>query len=108
MPEQCSAKSKQTGKRCKQKAVPGAVVCHYHGGAAPQVERCARERLAAMVDPALDALHRILKADTKDRIPKAVVLNAAKQILKSNGYAGADELAVEQKQRGPIQIQFVD
>lgn len=29
----CAAKSKTTGKRCKQPAVPGKKVCHYHGGA---------------------------------------------------------------------------
>lgn len=34
-PLQCSAKSKQTGVRCKQPVVRGRTVCHYHGGATP-------------------------------------------------------------------------
>jgi len=30
---QCTAKSKQTGQRCKRPASPGKTVCYYHGGA---------------------------------------------------------------------------
>ncbi len=29
---QCSAKSKQTGKRCKNFAIKGKTVCRFHGG----------------------------------------------------------------------------
>lgn len=29
---QCTAKSKQTGERCKKPCVPGKKVCHWHGG----------------------------------------------------------------------------
>ena len=28
----CTAKSKQSGRRCKRYATPGKRVCHYHGG----------------------------------------------------------------------------
>lgn len=42
---QCTAKAKSTGKRCGKPAVPGATVCRNHGGAAPQVQRKAQERL---------------------------------------------------------------
>lgn len=30
---QCTAKSKQTGERCKRPATAGKKVCYYHGGA---------------------------------------------------------------------------
>lgn len=33
---QCTAKSKSTGQRCKQDAVEGSAVCHYHGGRTPK------------------------------------------------------------------------
>ena len=35
---QCTAMSKTTGERCRQPAVPGSSVCHYHGagGGAPR------------------------------------------------------------------------
>jgi hypothetical protein len=35
---QCKALSKQTGQRCKRKAIPGGEVCRWHGGAAGQVK----------------------------------------------------------------------
>jgi hypothetical protein len=44
MAPRCSAKSKQTGERCKQRPVPGGTVCRFHGGAAPQVQAKAEER----------------------------------------------------------------
>jgi hypothetical protein len=36
--QRCTALSKHTGKRCRQPAVPGSSVCHYHGagGGAPR------------------------------------------------------------------------
>ena len=52
----CTAHSKQTGDRCKQPCVPGARVCHYHGGAAPHVKQAAQERLQIFQAPALDGL----------------------------------------------------
>ena len=30
---QCTAKSKQSGERCKRPSSPGKTVCYYHGGA---------------------------------------------------------------------------
>lgn len=42
----CTAHAKHTGERCKRSAVPGARVCRYHGGLAPQVLNKAAQRLA--------------------------------------------------------------
>lgn len=41
----CSAKSIRSGSQCKKSAILGGTVCRNHGGAAPQVQRKARERL---------------------------------------------------------------
>ena len=38
------AVSKQTGKQCKAKAIPGGTVCRWHGGAAGQVKAKAAVR----------------------------------------------------------------
>ncbi len=54
-----TVRSKQTGRRCRQPAIPGGNVCRYHGGAAPQVQQAARLRLAALVDPAIDQLAKL-------------------------------------------------
>ena len=36
MPQQCTAKSKQSGERCKNWASRGMKVCHIHGGKTPR------------------------------------------------------------------------
>lgn len=41
---QCTAVSKQTGKQCEAKAIPGGTVCRWHGGAAGQVKAKAAVR----------------------------------------------------------------
>ncbi len=61
--QQCRATSKQSGQRCRQKVVPGATVCHYHGGAAPQVKAAAMERLRALQHPAIDRLSQLIEQE---------------------------------------------
>jgi hypothetical protein len=41
----CTATAKSTGNRCTQPPVPGAEVCRFHGGKAPQVRAKAAERV---------------------------------------------------------------
>jgi hypothetical protein len=41
----CTAKSKQSGERCKRRPVPGATVCSMHGGKIPAVAAAAKRRL---------------------------------------------------------------
>lgn len=43
---QCSATSKQTGKRCRRPRTPGHRVCWYHGSPSPQSRKAAARRLA--------------------------------------------------------------
>ena len=43
--QRCTARN-QTGNQCKNPAVPGATVCRFHGGAAPQVIAAAQRRIA--------------------------------------------------------------
>jgi hypothetical protein len=91
---QCTATSKQTGERCKRAPIVGGFVCEIHGGKIPGVRKAARERLLAMVDPALDALLRVLKThgppcehcgrSDGDRDP--VVVRAAQLVLDRTGF----------------------
>lgn len=42
----CKARSKQRDAPCAKYAIPGAAVCQWHGGRAPQVRRAAAKTLA--------------------------------------------------------------
>lgn len=42
---QCTAKSKQTGERCKKTCVPGKKVCRYHGGLSPGAPKGSKNAL---------------------------------------------------------------
>ncbi len=79
---QCSAHSRTSGERCKNKALAGTTVCKFHGGAAPQVQRKAKMRLAELVAPAIATLAKeMAKADrSADR------QRAANSILDRSGY----------------------
>jgi len=66
---QCTARSSQTGKRCRRHAIKGGTVCATHGGSSPSVKNRARLRLAALVDPAITTLAREMTgaANSNDR-----------------------------------------
>lgn len=44
--EPCTGTSKQAGRRCRLRPIPGGKVCKWHGGGAPQVQEAAARRLA--------------------------------------------------------------
>ena len=93
----CTATSRRSGARCRNRPRLGATVCRMHGGSAPQVRRTAELRLASMVDPALDSLAKILGAersigyDDKGRPfvigpADADLIRAAEAVLDRAGY----------------------
>lgn len=87
---QCSAK-RSSGEPCKRQAISGGNVCATHGGSAPQVKKRAEERLAALVDPALAKLSKIVRS----KLNGNVQLQAARDILDRNGYKPKDVVVVE-------------
>ena len=87
----CQAQSKQSGNRCKRNAIPGGTVCSMHGGRAPAVIAAAKVRLAALVEPAIKRLEKIIKTGKHD--PSAV--SAAKDVLDRAGLKPADRLQLE-------------
>lgn len=110
LPYYCTAHSKQTGKRCGQRAIPGGSVCRYHGGNAPHVRAKATERLAALQSLAIDGLLSDLEtdmvsADTKlkiiDRMQHWLNLSEGKATAKTDSTEVSDvrrrlELRLEQ------------
>lgn len=51
---QCTAKSKQSGQRCKRRPIVGGFVCKIHGGGIPAVKAKAAQRVADMLADAID------------------------------------------------------
>ena len=74
----CSAKSKQRRERCLKTAIPGGVVCVYHGGRAPQVQAKAARRWAAIQLLAQERLLEVLIADEDNVLDPRVVLEIAR------------------------------
>ena len=88
--QRCHARSKTTGQQCRQAVVPGATVCHYHGGAAPQVKEAAQDRLRALQHPAIDRLAQLID---QDQFP-TVALGASKDVLDRTLGRAAENVTV--------------
>jgi hypothetical protein len=82
----CKAhKSDGSGERCMKPAMLGQSVCRAHGGASPQAKKSARERLEALVDPAINTLRTVIRTGTKTGdTPSAV--RASLGILDRTGF----------------------
>ena len=77
--------------RCGQSAIPGATVCYFHGGAAPQVRKKAMERILELVDPALHQLSMLIEEAETD----AVRLAAIRDVLDRAGYGAKQKLEID-------------
>jgi len=88
---QCKAKSKRSGIRCRKHAIKGGTVCATHGGSAPQVKLKARERLAILVDPAIDRIKEVIEKGENI----AASLRAAQDILDRTGFKATNKLEVK-------------
>lgn len=95
-PIRCKARSSRTGEPCKRYPIQGATVCRTHGGAAPQVQRKARERLEALVPKAISRLDSLIDRDefptVQFQASKAVIEFAegrAKERVEVTGKDGA-------------------
>jgi len=100
----CTAHSSQTGGRCKKSAMLGQSVCRKHGGASPQAKKAARERLNALVDPAIASLKKVLERAINSE-DYAAVVRAAISILDRTGYHPSQSIELTGKDGGPIQSQ---
>lgn len=88
----CTATAQGTGERCKRAAIKGGNVCTTHGGAAPQVQKSAKQRLMEMVEPAMIELRKIIDRDDTVDSDK---LRAIQMVLDRAGYGPGAKLEVE-------------
>lgn len=81
----CTAYARSTGQRCGNAPIKGGTVCKFHGGGAPAVRQKAKLRLAALVDPAIATLGRVMVTAERDQDK----LRAAEAILDRAGHPRA-------------------
>lgn len=101
---QCTAKSSQSGQRCRGQAIAGANVCRMHGGSAPQVKRKALERMIAACDIVAGELIAIAR-DKKQ--PAAARVSAANSVLDRAGMKPTDRVELSGADGAPVQTEMV-
>ena len=92
---QCTAKSKQAGRRCRRAPIPGGFVCAIHGGKSPNAQRSAKRRLLEAADPAAATLVDLLQDDDPH-----IRERAARAILDRAGYGPKSSVDVSDSVRG--------
>ena len=97
----CTAKvSDGSGRRCKKVAMLGQKVCRSHGGASPQAQRSARDRLNALVEPAIAGLSKALKSGDVNALIRASVA-----VLDRCGFHPSQAIELSGKDGGPLQAE---
>jgi hypothetical protein len=86
----CTA-TKRNGDPCNRWALKGASVCTSHGGNLPSIRESAREKLLALVLPAIEELEAVLSNPATANADK---LRAIQLILDRTGYGTKSELEV--------------
>ena len=100
----CHARSKSTGVQCRRPAVPGAQVCRFHGGAAPQVRAKAQQRLLLAADSVAGVLVGLA---TSRKTPAATREAAARAVLDRAGLSPRQVLELTGKDGGPVQSEVI-
>jgi hypothetical protein len=90
-PSKCVARKKD-GTPCKRSPIKGANVCRAHGGAAPQVQRKAQERIAHASDVAVMKLLALMQDPD---VPKAVQAAVARDLLDRANVTGKTTVEIE-------------
>ena len=90
----CRAMLSDGSRQCRNAPIMGGTVCRFHGAGAPQVRASARERLEALVDPAITGLRAAL--DSED---VGAILKAARLVLDRTGYPPVTKLEMEAHHR---------
>jgi hypothetical protein len=73
----CVGHSKRHGGACVQPRIPGAAVCYWHGGAAPQVKAAAAKRLEELRPLAIRRLEWLME---QEEYP-TTMLGASRDVL---------------------------
>ena len=98
----CHAMSKRKQVQCARNAIHGGTVCHWHGGAAPQVKAKAMDRLRALQYPAISRLAELIAQTEFPSTAMAAVKDALDRTLGKP----AETVALEHS--GNLEISWKD
>lgn len=98
--QRCTARISDGSRPCGRWAINGGGVCATHGGRAPQVKKSAKERLAELVEPALEGLHKALKSN---ELP--TIVRASQIVLDRCGFHPTQVMELTGKDGGPIETE---
>jgi len=109
----CTATAKSTGERCERPAIKGSNVCYQHGGAAPQVEKKAQERLDEMADSVTADMQEVVKdlrdvydeADDEEKARLASEIRKVwEDVLDRTGHGPEEKREVSGEDGGPLMV----
>lgn len=80
------------GNPCQRYAIHGGTVCYRHGGNLKNVQAAAKERIKALVNPALAELEKII---SKQNVSDSDKLRAIVVVLDRTGFHSKTELSAE-------------
>lgn len=103
-PLRCTAKSKTTGKQCRNTPIPGGTVCVSHGGSIPAVKAAAQRKMIALIDPALAVLYRAMVEC--DEWPSRI--RAALGVLDRAGMGVASTLTLDTEKTDLSQLSMAE
>lgn len=90
-PVRCGAR-RRNGEPCRKWPLAGTNRCRLHGGASPQAQARARERIIAATDVAAG---RLIEFMNDKKVPWAVRLAAARDLLDRGGVTAKTVVEVE-------------
>ena len=97
---QCTARSKRTGNRCRRPSALGSNVCRSHGSEAPQTRAKAQRRLQQAADVLVQRLLSLaLDGDTPDNVALSAIIAALDRAGLSVKTAGTLEVSVKPFER---------
>lgn len=86
---------RKNGDRCKKAAIRGGTVCRSHGGAAPQVQRSARERWLDGIDPMINTTMKHLQDAVEGKLTPMEALAWAKFFADRAGFVPGKTVNIE-------------
>lgn len=100
-PLRCKARSRNRHQgQCKRRPIPGGTVCRYHGGASPQVQRKAMERLMAYQDRAIDRLFGLVEQEDYP----STAYSAVRDVLDRTMGRPSERVELTGAEGGPVEI----